>query len=386
MNVSLTDDDGFYHNNLWDDLGKMASQVNLSNGKTLYDIMWQPNLHGYEFARDISSLLQEGYDILKSDKPKYKSFNPENGNGTFSGLCSFISGYKDACLQKPNAKIHVVCDTIDYDALNFKEDRVSQLIKFLHTNNAIRLTNTWHKLLHPIPYDFRIDRCCSSQHINNIGLMMADRVIEIEKDLNEIIIKPPTPKFIILKKSKEGETFLDVDWSGVEKYCITLIPNIDENYIADIVMGWDQQNQDFQAYPEKIDEYNLSLYNYVNERLKSYKSKYLQEITIKSPHPLDKIPLLKPGTQIYSEFKISGRTYKISGEVRYISGPDTNDNHYFIIIHKNNRNLASPEEYLDIPADKTEYKFHQQRAAKGEFVGKQPFGTLFLDNMTIIIT
>jgi len=36
-------------------------------------------------------------------------------------------------------------------------------------------------------------------------------------------------------------------------------------------MGWDQQNQDFQAYPEKIDEYNLSLYNYVNERLKSYK-------------------------------------------------------------------------------------------------------------------
>jgi len=184
MNVSLTDDDGFYHNNLWDDLGKMASQVNLSNGKTLYDIMWQPNLHGYEFARDISSLLQEGYDILKSDKPKYKSFNPENGNGTFSGLCSFISGYKDACLQKPNAKIHVVCDTIDYDALNFKEDRVSQLIKFLHTNNAIRLTNTWHKLLHPIPYDFRIDRCCSSQHINNIGLMMADRVIEIEKDLN----------------------------------------------------------------------------------------------------------------------------------------------------------------------------------------------------------
>jgi len=73
---------------------------------------------------------------------------------------------------------------IDYDKLGFKEDRVSQLIKFLHQNNVIRLTNTWNKLLQPIPYDFRIDRCCSSEHISNMGELMADRVIEIEKDLN----------------------------------------------------------------------------------------------------------------------------------------------------------------------------------------------------------
>jgi hypothetical protein len=112
MNVSLTDDVVVYHNNLWDDLGKMASQVMLSNGKTLYDIIWNPNLHGYEFAKDISSLLEEGYEILKSDKPKYKAFNPENKQGSFTGLCLFISEYRQACLEKPNSKISV---TNSYD-------------------------------------------------------------------------------------------------------------------------------------------------------------------------------------------------------------------------------------------------------------------------------
>jgi orotate phosphoribosyltransferase len=183
MNITLFDASGDYSTNLTDDLGKMAYQVNLSNGKTLYDIVWQPNLHGYETANDISSLLQEGYDILKSDKLRYKTFNPENGSGTFTGLCSFISDYRNACLQKPDATIYVTCG-INYDALGFKEDRISQLIKDLHKNNVIRLTKTWNKFLQPTPYDFRIDRCCSSEHITNIGLMMADRVIEIEKDLN----------------------------------------------------------------------------------------------------------------------------------------------------------------------------------------------------------
>lgn len=101
----ISDDQTIYNSSLWGDLGKMASEVKLSNGKTLYDIIWQPSLNGYEYAKDISALLQEGYDTLKSDKPKYKTFNPDNKQGTFTGLCSFITEYKIACLDNPDAKI-----------------------------------------------------------------------------------------------------------------------------------------------------------------------------------------------------------------------------------------------------------------------------------------
>jgi orotate phosphoribosyltransferase len=73
---------------------------------------------------------------------------------------------------------------INYDTLGFKEDRLSQLIKTLHKNNVIRFARGQNKLLQPIPYDFRIDRCCSAEHISVMGEMMADRVIEIEKYLD----------------------------------------------------------------------------------------------------------------------------------------------------------------------------------------------------------
>jgi orotate phosphoribosyltransferase len=173
LNVVLKDGDQIcYQSGLWSELSVMASQVNL-NGKTLYDILWNPSSHGIECARDISSLLQEGHDILKSDKPKYKAFNPENRKGTFTGLCVFVDDYKNACLQYPNAKIEVSI-----------EDRVSQLMMTLHKNRAIRFVNGRNKLMQPIPYDFRIDRCCSAEHMEAIGEMMGERVLEIEQELN----------------------------------------------------------------------------------------------------------------------------------------------------------------------------------------------------------
>jgi orotate phosphoribosyltransferase len=73
---------------------------------------------------------------------------------------------------------------INYDNLQFKADPVSQLLKTLHQNNVIRFTKFKNKHGYDIPYDFRIDRCCSSEHISAMGEMMADRVIEIENDLN----------------------------------------------------------------------------------------------------------------------------------------------------------------------------------------------------------
>lgn len=73
---------------------------------------------------------------------------------------------------------------MNYEALNFHDDRLSQLIKFLHKNRAIRFVNGKNKLMQPIPYDFRIDRSCYGENMVAIGEMLADRFIEIENELN----------------------------------------------------------------------------------------------------------------------------------------------------------------------------------------------------------
>jgi orotate phosphoribosyltransferase-like protein len=61
---------------------------------------------------------------------------------------------------------------------------VSDIMKWLLDNRVIRLTHFTTKFGGPIPFDFRIDRAGSGSAVNKIGERMADRVIEIEKDLN----------------------------------------------------------------------------------------------------------------------------------------------------------------------------------------------------------
>jgi hypothetical protein len=96
-----------YSNNITHNLGKMASAVKLSNGKTLYDILWRPEEHDYNNAKDISEMLDEGFNILLSDPDKYKTYNPENGWGSYDGLVNFVYKYRNACWDNPDAEIGV---------------------------------------------------------------------------------------------------------------------------------------------------------------------------------------------------------------------------------------------------------------------------------------
>ena len=93
--------------NITHNLGKMAAEVKLSNGKTLYDVLWRPEEQNYFTAEDISELLDEGWNILLSDPEKYKKFNPENGWGDYDGLCNFVYSYRNACWDTPNAELSV---------------------------------------------------------------------------------------------------------------------------------------------------------------------------------------------------------------------------------------------------------------------------------------
>jgi len=97
-----------YDANITHNLGKMASAVKLSNGMTLYDILWRPDeQEGLKFARDISELLDEGFNILLSSPEEYKRYNPENGWGSYEGLVNFVYNYRNACWENPDAELRV---------------------------------------------------------------------------------------------------------------------------------------------------------------------------------------------------------------------------------------------------------------------------------------
>ena len=105
VDLMVTQPVSVYSNNITHNLGKMASEVKLSNGKTLYDVLWRPDEHGFYYAKEISELLDEGWNILLSDPEKYKRYNPENGWGSYEGLCNFVYNYRNACWDNPEAEV-----------------------------------------------------------------------------------------------------------------------------------------------------------------------------------------------------------------------------------------------------------------------------------------
>ena len=96
-----------YSGNITHNLGKMATQVFLSSGDTLYDVLWRPDEHGFVYAKDISALLHEGMVKLISSPLEYKRYNPENGWGSYDGLVEFVKQYYHACLTNPEAELSV---------------------------------------------------------------------------------------------------------------------------------------------------------------------------------------------------------------------------------------------------------------------------------------
>ena len=107
VDLMVTKPVSVYTNNITHNLGKMANQVLLSNGHTLYQVLWRPDEHGWMFARDIAEMLDEGFTILLSDPEKFRAFNPENKWGSYEGLCNFVYNYRNACWDNPDAELRI---------------------------------------------------------------------------------------------------------------------------------------------------------------------------------------------------------------------------------------------------------------------------------------
>jgi hypothetical protein len=96
-----------FGNNITHNLTTMASHVKLTDDLTLYDVMWCPEEKGFYFARDISEWLDQAFNILLSEPNFYKTFNPENGWGSYDDLVQFVYKYRNACWDYPDAELRV---------------------------------------------------------------------------------------------------------------------------------------------------------------------------------------------------------------------------------------------------------------------------------------
>ncbi len=108
VDLMVTQPVSVFDANITHNLTKMASEVKLSNGMTLYQVLWRPDeMVDLNKAEDIADLLDEGWNILLSDPEYFKQFNPENGWGSYDGLCNFVYKYRNACWDNPGAELRI---------------------------------------------------------------------------------------------------------------------------------------------------------------------------------------------------------------------------------------------------------------------------------------
>lgn len=79
----------------------------MANAAGLYEVMWDAHDRGYTCAEQLIPKLEQGIINLVCEEEHYKTFNPENGWGSYEGLLRFAGKYLNACKQYPEALIEV---------------------------------------------------------------------------------------------------------------------------------------------------------------------------------------------------------------------------------------------------------------------------------------
>lgn len=88
-----------YWRNITHNLCKMASAAGI------YDCCWRPDEVGITTARQIIEPLSAGLKRLRADPVYFRTFNPENGWGSYEGLVDFADDYLAACQRHPDATV-----------------------------------------------------------------------------------------------------------------------------------------------------------------------------------------------------------------------------------------------------------------------------------------
>lgn len=88
-----------YSANVTHNLNRMASEAGV------YKALWRPEEIEVSQAKQLTPILEEGIQLLRSDPSRFKQLNPENGWGTYDVLIKFMEGYLVACREHPDATI-----------------------------------------------------------------------------------------------------------------------------------------------------------------------------------------------------------------------------------------------------------------------------------------
>ena len=101
--VTVTIDDAgvLYEANITHNLAKMAYEAGL------YEVIWEPNEHGINKARQLIEPIQSGLNALIAEPYHYQQFNPPNGWGSYNMFVPWVKRYLDACRANPDADVSV---------------------------------------------------------------------------------------------------------------------------------------------------------------------------------------------------------------------------------------------------------------------------------------
>lgn len=79
----------------------------MADAAGIYKHLWHPEEIGINKASDLIQPLTEGLERLKSNPEHYKSFNPKNGWGNYTGFVDWVQKYLEACKECPKGNIEV---------------------------------------------------------------------------------------------------------------------------------------------------------------------------------------------------------------------------------------------------------------------------------------
>lgn len=98
-----------YTANITHNLGRMASEVEVGDELTLYNILWRPDecIPPLTHAKQLTVYLSTALNILVDERERLEKYNPENGWGDYGGLLNFTRNYLIACIETPDAELRI---------------------------------------------------------------------------------------------------------------------------------------------------------------------------------------------------------------------------------------------------------------------------------------
>jgi hypothetical protein len=88
-----------YEANITHNLGKMGAEAGI------YKALWRPEELPITTAGELIPLLRDGITLMDGSPSHFKSFDAENGWGTYTQFLPWVKRYLSACIEYPEAEI-----------------------------------------------------------------------------------------------------------------------------------------------------------------------------------------------------------------------------------------------------------------------------------------